>query len=92
MKFSSRLPQDIEPTRLAALIADSRVRYDLTESNPTRAGFEYPAASILAGFQDERMLRYDPESLGLPEARQAVADLQGVPVERVLLTASTSEA
>jgi alanine-synthesizing transaminase len=92
LKYSSRLPQDIQPTRLAALIAGARVRHDLTESNPTRAGFEYPTASILAGFQDERMLRYDPESLGLPEARQAVADLQGVSLDRVLLTASTSEA
>ena len=92
LKYSSRLPRDIQPTRLAALIAGARVRYDLTESNPTQAGFEYPAASILAGFQDKRMLRYDPDSLGLPEARQAVAELHGVSADRVLLTASTSEA
>jgi aspartate/methionine/tyrosine aminotransferase len=92
LKYSSRLPRDIQPTRLAELIGGTRIRYDLTESNPTRAGFEYPVDSILAGFQDERMLRYDPESLGLPEARQAVADLHGVSADRVLLTASTSEA
>lgn len=86
MKFSARLAHEVQPTRLAALIAGTRIEYDLTESNPTRAGFDYPVARILAGFQDERMLRYDPESLGLPAARSAVAS------GRVLLTASTSEA
>ncbi len=69
---------------------------DLTESNPTRAGIAYhpDVASALARAEGAH---YQPEPFGLPSARQAVAALlleQGTPVppERVLLTASTSEA
>ena len=46
--FSSRVPADLAANRLAAgrsagARADGRPIIDLTESNPTRAGFEYPA-------------------------------------------------
>ena len=69
---------------------------DLTESNPTRAGIEYPA-DILSAFEDPRLLVYDPAPAGSREARKAVARYyaargQHVTPERVLLTASTSEA
>ena len=92
--FASRLPAQIEPSPLARLIARKREEglLDLTESNPTRAGIVYPEEAILAGFQDRRALVYDPESLGLPAARAFVADLHGVGADRVMLTASTSEA
>ena len=36
---------------------------DLTESNPTRAGFDYPA-DLLAPLADPRGLRYAPAPLG----------------------------
>jgi aspartate/methionine/tyrosine aminotransferase len=65
---------------------------DLTESNPTRAGFEYPAGEIRAALADPRLLVYDPKPAGSMEARAAVARIHGVDPERVLLTASTSEA
>jgi hypothetical protein len=70
---------------------------DLTESNPTHAGFEYPSDEILASLADARCLRYDPAPWGLPSAREAVSAYyaqRGVAVDpsRVLLTASTSEA
>jgi alanine-synthesizing transaminase len=94
--FASRLPARIDPSPLAALIAEIRASgvelLDLTESNPTRAGISYPTREILAGFQDDRALGYDPESLGLPHARALVAELHGVKPDRVMLTASTSEA
>jgi aspartate/methionine/tyrosine aminotransferase len=69
---------------------------DLTESNPTRAGFEYPA-EIVRAFEDPRILCYQPSPAGASEARDAVAAYyaaRGVRVtrERILLTASTSEA
>jgi alanine-synthesizing transaminase len=69
---------------------------DLTESNPTQVGLEYPAA-LLDALADPRALRYDPEPLGLPSARQAVAGefaRRGAPVDpdHVVLSASTSEA
>src|SRR5215203_2640642 len=69
---------------------------DLTLSNPTRAGIEYPRG-LLAPMADERSLRYDPEPFGMLAARQAVsADFArrglAVPASRTVLTASTSEA
>jgi aspartate/methionine/tyrosine aminotransferase len=69
---------------------------DLTESNPTRAGFTYPA-DLLAALASEAALRYEPQALGMPSAREAVARdhaRRGVTIDpdRVILTASTSEA
>lgn len=67
---------------------------DLTESNPTAAGFVYPSDAILSALSNPRSLRYEPAAAGLPSARAAVsAYYHGrVSPDRVLLTASTSEA
>ena len=98
--FSSRLDWDLPPNRLSRALAAKRAAgaplLDLTESNPTRAGFDYPPA-ILDAFRDERALRYDPAPAGLASARAAVAGdfaERGFDVGpgRILLTASTSEA
>lgn len=69
---------------------------DLTVTNPTAVGIEYPA-SLLAALADPAAGRYDPHPLGSWSAREAVArdyERRGIPVapERVVLTASTSEA
>lgn len=69
---------------------------DLTASNPTRCGFTYDS-QLLAPLTDLRALDYDPQPLGLLEAREAVCGYyadHGVKVEpsRVVLTTSTSEA
>jgi len=69
---------------------------DLTESNPTRAGFSYPEDVILSAFQDPRALVYEPTPAGMRAARQTVADYysaRGLIVDpsRIFLTASTSE-
>lgn len=88
------------PNRLSRLLEAKRRSgariLDLTESNPTRAGIEYPE-DLLAPLADPAGLVYTPLPLGLPEARLAVAEdfrRRGLTVspERVLLTASTSEA
>ncbi|MBI5024537.1 MAG: pyridoxal phosphate-dependent aminotransferase [Candidatus Omnitrophica bacterium] len=70
---------------------------DLTESTPTRCGFAYPSREILQPLASDKNLRYEPQPQGSLEAREAVAKYykqQGrdVPVERIFLTASTSEA
>jgi alanine-synthesizing transaminase len=70
---------------------------DLTESNPTHAGIAYEASAITQLLADSRALRYDPEPAGLPAAREAVSGYYadrglGVTADRILLTASTSEA
>jgi len=98
--FSSRLPRDFQPNRLAGALAAKRREgaaiLDLTESNPTRAGFAYPP-EIVRAFEDPGILRYHPAPAGRREAREAVAAYyaargQRVEPERILLTASTSEA
>lgn len=71
---------------------------DLTESNPTAAGFAYPSETILAALSDPRSLRYEPAAAGMPAARAAVSEYYSgratrpVNPDRILLTASTSEA
>jgi len=69
---------------------------DLTVTNPTDVGIEYPS-SILDALADRRSLRYDPVPLGLLDAREAIARdcaRNGIKVaaDRVVLTSSTSEA
>jgi aspartate/methionine/tyrosine aminotransferase len=97
--FSSRLPDNVATNRLTETVRARRARghslIDLTESNPTGAGFDYPA-DLLAPLADARGLRYVPSPLGLIDARRAVAAdyaRQGlaVPAERIALTASTSD-
>jgi hypothetical protein len=98
--FSSRFHWDFRTNRLTqaleAVRRDGARILDLTESNPTRAGFEYPP-EIVRAFDDPRMLVYEPSPAGALEARQAVASYyaargQRVETGRILLTASTSEA
>jgi len=97
--FSSRIPTDLTPNPLTAALraarADGRVLVDLTESNPTRAGFDYPP-DLLAPLGDARGLCYAPSPLGTLDARRAIAAdyaRQGISVEprRIVLTASTSD-
>ena len=64
---------------------------DLTESNPTHAGIVYPEG-FLRALADDRALLYEPEPFGLPSARECIAQEYGVAFDRVIMTASTSEA
>lgn len=79
-------------------LARERLRsfIDLTESNPTRAGFSYPP-SLLASLAADRALTYEPRALGLTVAREAAAAdyrRRDVPItaDRIVMTTSTSEA
>jgi len=98
--FSSRFHWDLAPNRLTRVLSEKRKSgadvLDLTESNPTHAGFCYPG-EILHALADARALVYEPQPCGLAEAREAVcryyaADGHAVETEHLLLTASTSEA
>lgn len=98
--FSSRFRWDVRPNRLTQAIEAKRRAgaplLDLTESNPTHARLEYPP-EILRAFEDDRMLVYEPAPAGARQARDAVAEHYAargcrVAAERILLTASTSEA
>lgn len=98
--FSKRAACDLSVNRHAALTGELRRRgiplTDLTLSNPTEAGFTYPR-SLLAPLADPAALRYDPDPLGRLSAREAVSQEYArrgiaVPPDRIVLTASTSEA
>jgi hypothetical protein len=70
---------------------------DLTESNPTRAGFDYPTEEILAALAQPAAMLYEPAPRGLIVGREAVAGyyaergLSADP-EHIHLTTGASEA
>jgi len=104
--FASRTEWNLTPNRLAAELARRRARgrevLDLTESNPTRCGFRYARKAILQALARPAALEYHPDPRGMRSARQAVAEYYRgrgrgvaslrVSPDRILLTASTSEA
>ncbi len=92
--FSRRSSRDQSPNALAALLATvGQARFDLTRSNPTRAGITYPEEllGVLLRAQAESLV-YRPEAFGMLTAREAVARVTGAAARDILLTASTSEA
>lgn len=100
MKFSKRTEWNTEESELARAhrerLAQGLPVADLTASNPTRCGFEYPA-DLLGALTDPAALDYDPDPKGSLRAREAVcryyAD-HGVKTypDQIILTTSTSEA
>ena len=98
--FSSRVPPNRETNRLARAAAHVRATrpglIDLTTTNPTTAGFEYPD-DLFEPLASPSALVYTPHPSGLEEAREAVARdyaRRGISMDarRIILTASTSEA
>jgi aspartate/methionine/tyrosine aminotransferase len=98
--FSARLPAERDSNRLTRAVqqarADARSIINLTESNPTRAGFDYPS-DLLAPLAGEQSLVYEPCPFGRLDARETISRdyaRRGLAVaaERIVLTASTSEA
>jgi hypothetical protein len=99
--FSRRTGWDLEANavfgRLEAARASGRLLFDLAESNPTRCGLAWDAQELSLLLADPRLGSYEPTPRGLPEAREAVAGYlrsrgAALSAERVILTASTSEA
>ena len=98
--FSTRLPDRLAPNAVSVAVAALRRTnvplLDLTDTNPTRVGIPYPS-DLLQALADPRGRQYQPDPLGLHEARVAVAAEYGrfrtpTSPDRVILTASTSEA
>ena len=98
--FSSRVPDPLSRNKLAhvheRLVSGGASVVDLTASNPTLAGFQYPKA-ILDALGSDHGLSYRPDPLGLRSARDGVAAyLRGLGLDvdgrDVVLTASTSDA
>ncbi|HEV2323524.1 MAG TPA: pyridoxal phosphate-dependent aminotransferase [Terracidiphilus sp.] len=100
MRFSSRTSWNTEESDLARahrLRAEAGLSIaDLTASNPTRCGFEYPA-DLLEALREPRAFDYDPQPKGMLTARQAVCSYyadHGVALDpaQIVLATSTSEA
>ncbi|HEV8336381.1 MAG TPA: pyridoxal phosphate-dependent aminotransferase [Candidatus Polarisedimenticolia bacterium] len=98
--FSSRTGWDRSSNRLARLLEERRSGaepiLDLTETNPTRAGFAYPGPEILRALARPASLAYEPNPRGLRPAREAIARVfaergVGVSAEDLFLTASSSD-
>ncbi len=105
--FASRTNWPLEPNRFAVALEAHRRSgkplLDLTASNPTNCGFEYPSSEIFAALCDPRALQYSPESKGIRSAREAVVKYYAgrpgfgvcagnVAPEQIILTSGTSEA
>jgi alanine-synthesizing transaminase len=101
MMFAKRTNWNLAPNALAEALAKHRAAgkplIDLTVSNPTECGFIYESEVILAALRNGAALKYEPNAKGLQVAREAVAQYygdraDGVPVDDIILTTSTSEA
>jgi len=99
--FSDRANWDISTNPLSRLLekkkAGGETVLDLTQSNPTLAGFHYEEGMILTALAQPRSMIYEPEPRGLSIAREAVKDYyrelgKEIDMHSIFLTASTSEA
>jgi aspartate/methionine/tyrosine aminotransferase len=100
--FSQRTDWKLTRNRLTEALDEVRSSgarlFDLTLSNPTRAGLRYDQSLILQALASPHSMDYDPQPKGLSGARAAVAEYyqaaHGISLdsERLILTTSTSEA
>ncbi len=101
-RFSDRTNWRLAQNRFTQAVEEARATgarvLDLTVSNPTRAGLRYDEQAILGALSSPRALDYDPQSKGLREAREAVAEyyrsehgIRDLDAEHIVLTTSTSE-
>ncbi len=100
MSFSARTPPELSPNPLAVALAARRASgapiVDLTVSNPTAVGLDYPHDAIAAALAAGAHRPYRPDALGSASARRAVCDYYrarevALTPERTAITASTSE-
>ena len=99
--FAKRVQFDLRENRLTRLFEEKRTQgselIDLTTSNPTTVGLEYPEERILEVLATPESLRYEPTASGLEKTRKAIAGFyedRGCKLSPsdLLLTSSTSEA
>ena len=74
--FTPRTHWDTTPHRLAEALQQRRRRglpvVDLTESNPTRCGFDFDREAIAEAVAEGARSPYEPDPKGLPAARDAI--------------------
>ena len=98
--FAKRTHWNTTLNRLAEALETHRRQgepvVDLTESNPTEAGFKYDYRAIQQALADPAAATYAPHPLGLTAARQAISEYYlargvAVPSRRCWLTTGSSE-
>lgn len=98
--FSERTNWPTEVNDLTRVLRERRSQglpvTDLTESNPTRCGFNY-GGRVLEALSNPAALEYAPDPHGLMAAREAVVEYYAergatIAPEQIFLTSSTSEA
>jgi len=100
--FSERTNWRLAQNRFTQAVEEARAvgadLLDLSASNPTRIGLTCDSSAILSSLQSPRSLDYDPQSKGILDARQAVANyyrdahaIHDLDPEKIVLTTSTSE-
>lgn len=103
LKSHPRFPNSFAPNPIYSILNDLRSKgisiIDLTESNPTQLGLDYPKEIIAAQFLNEYSWTYQPEPRGLVLARKALVDyykkregIQDISPKDFFLTSGTSEA
>jgi hypothetical protein len=98
MLFSRRTPADLAENPLTRALKERAASYlDLTVSNPTLAGLSPSEEEIRSALSAEGSSSYAPHPRGTVPAREAVSAYYRergsiIPPERIVLTASTSEA
>jgi len=101
MRFSSRIPLELEPNPWSVRLAERRAAgadlVDLSEANPTRTGLTPRAWIPLDTWERGVLERYEPDPRGSYAARLAIGDYyasrgRAIDCESIVLTASTSEA
>jgi aspartate/methionine/tyrosine aminotransferase len=98
MRFSTRLPDSFNQNSLATLLDQlkraSVPLLDLTISNPTVCGIDYPRDAIVSALTDQQLFNYKPDPKGMEITRIAISETHGhnINPEHIQLTASTSEA
>lgn len=92
MKFSRRAHWNAPVNQLTIARQARGDVLDLTISNPTRAGIDYPLDELSDILARAARAPYDPDPLGLRSAREALARELACDADDVVITASTSEA
>ncbi len=99
--FSSRLPDSLEPNEFTRTLEEKRasgaIIVDLTQSNPTKAGFS-PCPTSQIPLDAQPPGDYEPSAQGAKTAREAIKEYYQqndhgiIDSDDLFLTASTSEA
>jgi aspartate/methionine/tyrosine aminotransferase len=101
MRFSNRIQGELAPNEYSRAVERKRAEHsavwDLTVSNPTLAGLDYPLEEIREALAEGAKHIYQPDPRGLLAARSAVAGYyheRGITLspDSIILTSGTSEA